>query len=226
MIKEITTERPIKSFIRRGRPLTSGQRLGWDTLWPQYGLPLGEPLDWPATFGRQQRRVLEIGFGTGRGLLTLAQQNPDTDYVGIEVHRPGVASVLLGIQEAQITNLRLYWGDAVSILNECIAAQSLDEVLLFFPDPWPKKRHHKRRLVQVPFVESVALRLKKNGVFHMATDWEDYARHMQAVMKQLPQFSLIETSLPGEPSRPSSKYAERGQQLGHTLHDMLFCLSS
>lgn len=210
--------RTVRSYARRGRPLTSYQYQNWEILWPRYGLAPDYVLDWSALFNREAPRIVEIGYGTGRGLLTLANDNPGIDYVGIEVHRPGVAALVLGAERAKLTNIRTYCADAIQIMVNCISPESLDEVLLFFPDPWPKKRHHKRRLVQPAFVALVAGCLKPNGKFHMATDWEDYAKHMVKVMAQMPQF----TPLPGEAMRPSSKYAERGKRLGHNVWDFIF----
>jgi tRNA (guanine-N7-)-methyltransferase len=210
--------RTVRSYVRRGRPLTQYQDQNWDNLWPIYGLASDYRLDGSLLFNREAPRILEIGYGMGHGLLALATENPGTDYVGIEVHRPGVAALLLGAGRAKLTNIRTYCADAVQIMENCISPESLDEVLLFFPDPWPKKRHHKRRLVQPAFVALVGRCLKPGGKFHMATDWEDYAKHMIKVMAQMPEFA----PLLGEAKRPSSKYAERGQRLGHNVWDLIF----
>lgn len=216
--KSVRPLRTVRSYARRGRPLTQYQDQNWESLWPLYGLAPDYRLEGSVLFNREAPRILEIGYGMGHGLLTLANENLGIDYVGIEVHRPGVAALVLGAGRAKLTNIRTYCADAVQIMENCISPESLDEVLLFFPDPWPKKRHHKRRLVQPAFVALVARCLKPGGKFHMATDWEDYAKHMVKVMAQMPQFE----PLPGEAMRPSSKYAERGKRLGHNVWDLIF----
>src|SRR5262249_19890038 len=147
-------------------------------LWPAFGLEASQPLDLGSVYGRAARRCLEIGFGVGEVIGNLAERHPECDYLGIEVHRPGVGRLLLRAQEAGLKNLRVIAKDAVQVLQECIADESFDEVLVFFPDPWHKKRHHKRRLIEPGFVATLAAKLKPDGVLRLATDWEDYAQRM------------------------------------------------
>lgn len=206
--------------------MTPRQEQALDLLWPRFGveIPEGE-LNFTTLFGNEAPVVLEIGFGMGQSLCELAQQNPHNNYLGIEVHRPGVGSLLTYLDEHQITNVRIMIADAKDILERYISPQSLDAVLLFFPDPWPKKRHQKRRLVQASFVDCVASRLKEGGYFHMATDWEHYAQQMLAVASQCE--ALDNKAGPGSfiarpISRPLTKFEKRGQKLGHGVWDLVF----
>jgi tRNA (guanine-N7-)-methyltransferase len=218
--------RPIRSFVRREGRMTPAQQRAMDELWPVYGLDLENcPLDPEAVFGRRAPLTLEIGFGMGDALLAMAAAAPDADFIGVEVHRPGVGSLLNRLQAAGVTNVRVFCADAVEVLERCLPASSLDRVCLFFPDPWHKKRHHKRRLVQPPFVERVRERLAPGGVFHLATDWEDYARHMLEVLSR--SEGLRNTAPDGRfvprPSyRPETKFERRGMRLGHGVWDLVF----
>ena len=183
------------------------------------------PLDLGALFGRQAPRVLEIGIGDGEALLALAAARPDADFLGIEVHTPGIGHCLLGIESRGLANIRLVSHDAVEVLERQLPDASLDEVLLYFPDPWPKKRHHKRRIVQPAFVELLAGKLKRGGTFRLATDWAPYAEHMLEVLRASPSFT--NSSPTGDyvarpDSRPQTKFERRGERLGHEVFDLSF----
>ena len=187
--------RSIRSFVTRAGRITMAQERALTQLWPKYGIDPGSgTLDLPALFGRAAPCTLEIGFGNGENLVTLAAAHPERDYLGIEVHRPGVGRALLGFAERAAGNARVICHDAVEVLERQIAPGSLDEVLILFPDPWPTKRHHKRRLVQAPFVALIARALAADGRLHLATDWEPYAQEMLAVLAAAPG---LENSSPG-----------------------------
>ncbi len=205
--------------------MTEAQDRAWRELWPRFGIEPGdEPIDLAAVFGRDAPRTLEIGFGNGDTLLALASTQPERDFLGIEVHRPGVGHLLLRIAEAGLKNVRVICRDAVEVLERCIPAGSLDEVLIYFPDPWPKKRHHKRRIVQPGFVELVATRLRPGGVLRMATDWEHYAQQMLEVAGACAALSneSDEEFVPRPQSRPPTRFERRGQRLGHGVRDLAF----
>jgi tRNA (guanine-N7-)-methyltransferase len=174
----------LRSFVRRGRGTVAQERTQIE-LWSRFGLQveMGQ-LDYQRVFDRDVPRFFEIGFGSGQSLLALAQAEPDKDFIGVETHKPGIGALFLGIQRHQLTNLRVYDSDAVDVLEKCIFPASLDGVQIFFPDPWPKRRHHARRLIQPDFVRLVVEKLKAKGIFHLATDWEDYAVHMMRVLSQ------------------------------------------
>jgi len=217
--------RRIRSFVRREGRLTPGQQKALDELWPRYGLSAQERLDVPATFGRRAPLTLEIGFGNGANLAAMAGAEPDGDFIGIEVHRPGVGRLLKTIAEHRLGNVRIFCDDAVEVLNRCIDDHSLDRILLFFPDPWPKTRHHKRRIVQPAFVSLLARKLRGGGLLHMATDWQAYAEHMLEVMEASPAFG--NTAGPGRYAprpayRPVTRFEQRGQRLGHGVWDLLY----
>jgi tRNA (guanine-N7-)-methyltransferase len=218
--------RGIRSFVVRAGRMTAAQERAWLELWPRYGVETGAmPLDLAAVFGRRAPLTLEIGFGNGESLLALAAAHPDRDYLGLEVHRPGVGHLMLRAAELGLTNLRAVCRDAVEVLEQCIPAGSLDEVLLYFPDPWPKKRHHKRRIVQPDFVALVASRLRLGGVLRMATDWEPYASQMLEVASgcaHLCNDSPEGHFVPRPASRPVTRFERRGQRLGHGVWDLAF----
>ena len=208
----------IKSFVRREGRMTHGQQQALQKLWPCYGLEVSAGLiDQQAIFGRLAPLTLEIGFGMGQSLLALAAANPNQDYVGIEVYRPGVGALLAGLAKQQLTNVRVYCTDAILVLQQCIADNSLEQLLLLFPDPWPKKRHHKRRLVQPDFIKLAYAKLKPAGILHMATDWENYAQHMQQVMSKITEFQTCDPK-----TRPNTKFEQRGKNLGHKIWDLVF----
>jgi tRNA (guanine-N7-)-methyltransferase len=218
--------REVRSFVVRAGRMTAAQERAWQELWPRYGLETADrPLDLAEVFGREAPRSLEIGFGNGETLLALAAAHPGRDYLGIEVHRPGVGHLLLRAQALGLGNLRVVCRDAVEVLRDCIPEAALDEVLLYFPDPWPKKRHHKRRIVQAGFVALVASRLRPGGVLRMATDWEPYALQMLEAAGACP--TLVNESpqggfVPRPDSRPVTRFERRGERLGHGVRDLAF----
>lgn len=218
--------RRIRSFVRRQGRLTKGQQLALDNLWPEMGVEFQqEPLDLVTLFGRDAPVVLEIGFGMGASLVTMAQNNPHQNFLGLEVHAPGVGACLASAKEAGVENLRVMCHDAEEVLQKMIPDNSLRMVQLFFPDPWHKARHNKRRIVQVPFAELVMRKLKLGGVFHMATDWEAYAEHMLEVMSSIDGYKNQSESnnyVPRPETRPLTKFEQRGQRLGHGVWDLMF----
>jgi len=218
--------RKIRSFVRREGRLTTGQQNALDTLWPKYGIDMSDTaLDLGSIFGNEQPVILEIGFGNGDSLAQMAMANPGLNYLGIEVHRPGVGHLLYLIEEQGIENLRIMSEDAVEIIRNQIREQALTGVQLFFPDPWPKKKHHKRRIVQPEFVKLLASRLKPGGFFHLATDWENYAEHMLEVMSAAEDFENSTKEgdfIPRPDTRPLTKFEQRGQRLGHGVWDLLY----
>jgi len=218
--------RPIRSYVLRQGRLTEGQERALTDYWPKWGLEPGDALlDLDALFGRQAPRVLEIGFGMGDALAEMAANHPEQDYMGIEVHRPGVGKLLANIAERGCQNVRVFNFDAVQILTKQIPDESLDRVLLFFPDPWHKKRHNKRRIVQPEFIQLLRRKLKPGGVFHMATDWQDYAEWMMEFMSSAEGFvnQAGEGNYSEKPDyRPETKFERRGLRLGHGIWDLLF----
>jgi tRNA (guanine-N7-)-methyltransferase len=218
--------RTIRSFVVRAGRMTVAQERAWQELWPRYGVATGTaPLDLAAVFGRDAPRTLEIGFGNGESLVALASVHPERDYLGIEVHPPGVGHLMLRAEELGLANVRAICRDAVEVLQQCIPEAALDEVVLYFPDPWPKKRHHKRRIVQPGFVTLVAHRLRPGGLLRMATDWQPYAEHMLEVASGC---SLLRNEspdggfVPRPDSRPVTRFERRGQRLGHGVWDLAF----
>lgn len=229
MTESQTTTQPwrrIRSFIRREGRLTQGQQRALDTLSDDFLLdPQGSPLDPQAIFGRNAPLVLEIGFGNGESLLEMAAMQPEQDFIGVEVHRPGLGHLLMGIERLGLKNLRAVGDDAVPFIEQRLTPDSLEQVLLYFPDPWHKKRHHKRRIVQPDFADLIASRLRNGGLWHLATDWPDYATHMQAVLDPHPAFQA-EHSGDGSDARPAwrpkTKFERRGEQRGHPVFDLLY----
>ncbi len=219
-------QRRIKSFVMRAGRMTEGQQRGLDQGGPRFILPLADgPVDYDQVFGRAAPRTLEIGFGMGHSLLEMAAAAPEQDFIGVEVHRPGVGALLNGVLTQGLKNLRVYDCDAIEVLNRCVADNSLDRLMLFFPDPWHKSRHHKRRIVQPAFAELVRSKLKVGGVFHMATDWEPYAEHMLEVMNVAPGYrnqAADGTYVPRPEERPITKFERRGERLGHGVWDLKF----
>ncbi|MBJ3815866.1 tRNA (guanosine(46)-N7)-methyltransferase TrmB [Shimwellia pseudoproteus] len=218
--------RRIRSFVRRQGRLTKGQQFALDNYWPVMGVEyVAQPLDLAALFGREAPVVLEIGFGMGASLVTMAKNNPHQNFLGIEVHSPGVGACLSAAHEEGVTNLRVMCHDAVEVLENMIPCNALSMVQLFFPDPWHKARHNKRRIVQVPFADLVKSKLKLGGAFHMATDWEPYAEHMLEVMVSIDGYhncSAEGNYVPRPESRPVTKFEQRGQRLGHGVWDLMF----
>jgi tRNA (guanine-N7-)-methyltransferase len=219
-----TSRRPVRSYVLRQGRLTEAQRRARDEWLPRHGVPYArEPLDFDRLFGRPARRILEIGFGMGETTARIAAGHPQHDYLAIEVHTPGVGSLLARIAGAGLTNLRVIQHDAVEVVRDMIPPGSLDGVHIFFPDPWPKKRHHKRRLIQPPFVALLASRMKPGAYLHVATDWEDYA---QQILEALTNEPLLENSAGGYAPRPDhrplTKFESRGLKLGHRVWDVIF----
>ena len=221
-----TPRRGIRSFTLRQGRFSQGQQRAYSDHWAEYGLTLEQgALNPERVFGRQAPLVLEIGYGMGQSLAQMAAAEPDKDFIGIEVHQPGVGSLLSQIAEAGLTNLRTYHTDAMQVLAQCIAAQSLARVQIFFPDPWPKKRHHKRRLIQPEVVALLGEKLAPGGVLHLATDWQPYAEHMLEVLQQALGLDNLypETDYAPRPEqRPLTKFEQRGQRLGHGVWDLMF----
>jgi tRNA (guanine-N7-)-methyltransferase len=215
---------PIRSYVLRGGRITRAQRRALDELWPQCGLEFTPgPLDLDAAFGRYRPRVLEIGFGDGATIVELARMRPDTDFLGVEVHPPGIGHCLLAIEAGGLTNVRLIAHDAVEVLQSQLASGSLDEVLLYFPDPWPKKRHHKRRIVQPPFAALVAECLKPGGAFRLATDWEPYALQMLEVLNSETRLANAAADghwIEGPAARGPTRFEQRGRRLGHDVFNL------
>ena len=226
MPEEKNLIRRIRSFVKREGRLTMGQARAIKDLFPLYGLELQDKkLNFNDVFKRIAPCILEIGFGNGASLSEIAKNNPEQDYIGIEVHSPGVGTLLTQIESLELTNLRVMNADAIDVLNKMISDESLDAVYLFFADPWHKTKHHKRRIVQEEFVQLLRKKLKVGGAFHMATDWESYAKHMMRVMNTTEGYENTagqEQYLPRPEYRPLTKFEQRGQRLGHGVWDLIF----
>lgn len=231
-VMNMLIERHIRSFVRREGRMTDRQKMAFNHGAEKYILSPNETFLAKEVFGKEAPVVCEIGFGMGQTLFELAKANPDKHYVGIEVHRPGVGALLASVEEEGLQNIRVYCEDATLILKQCILPHSISEVLIYFPDPWPKKRHHKRRLIQVEFIKQLLTVLKPEGILHCATDWEDYAHHMMEVLSSIKEL----TNIAGEGKflehseayarRPETKFERRGQRLGHQIYDLIFCVKS
>ncbi|WP_299260786.1 tRNA (guanosine(46)-N7)-methyltransferase TrmB [uncultured Kushneria sp.] len=223
---EDTPHRGIKSYVVRSGRMTLAQRRGLEEVFPRLGLTLSQGrLDLEALFGRQAPCVVEIGFGMGGSLLQQAMANPDTDFIGIEVHPPGVGKLLDDVDKAGLCNVRVYREDALKVLDDCLPAESVNTLQLFFPDPWPKKRHHKRRILQPAFIERVRRVLEPQGRFHMATDWQPYAEYMVETMNEAPGFVTLAPEgdyVPRPDFRPLTKFETRGERLGHGVWDLIY----
>ena len=223
---EPTHPRKIRSFVLRKGRLTVAQQHALDELWPHYGIENRETvLDFDDYFDRQADVIVEIGFGNGESTWRMALEEPDVNFIGIEVHEPGVGQLLMALEEHEIENVRVACEDAVPFLENRIAPGSLAGVRIYFADPWPKKRHHKRRLIQPDFVAMLAQRIASGGILHLATDWQPYADHMLEVLQASPDF--INLSPTGDycetPQwRPYTKYEARGERLGHEVRDLLY----
>ncbi len=218
--------RRIRSFVLRMGRMTDGQQRALDEHWPAFGLDYQpERIDPVALFGRDAPRIIEIGFGTGEALFAYAQQHPETDCLGIEVHHPGVGHLFLQVESVGLTNVRASCHDAVEVLSNQIPVASIDAVHIFFPDPWHKTRHHKRRLIQPAFADLLAKVIKPGGKLRLATDWENYAVHMRAVLDLHPQFiNTADASgfVPRPDDRPLTRFERRGHRLGHGVWDMAY----
>lgn len=216
----------IKSFVIRAGRTTESQQKGWASGFPLHGFQISDKnFDWDQSFDVLGRRVLEIGFGMGDSLVAMADQNPKDRYLGIEVHTPGVGKLLSEVDKRGIKNLKVFAEDAVQVLEGAIPPQSIDLLQIFFPDPWHKKRHHKRRLIQPEFVDLMIGRLSAGGQVHLATDWEPYAEHMMEVLSSnaaLTNVAGVGNYIPRPVSRPETKFERRGQRLGHGVWDLMF----
>jgi tRNA (guanine-N7-)-methyltransferase len=212
--------------VLRGGRLTGGQKRALDEFWPRFGIEKGDSLlDFKALFGNDAPVIMEIGFGNGYATWQMAQAHPAENYLGVEVHQPGVGRLLLKIKQHGITNIRIAMDDVVDFLHQRVPDESLDGVRIYFPDPWPKKRHHKRRLIQSSFIELLVSRMRQGALLHLATDWEPYAGYMLEVMRS--SGGLVNLSPSGDfcdqPEwRPETKYERRGERLGHQVRDLLF----
>lgn len=217
--------RPIRSFVKRESRMTKIQTQALNELMPVYGIePPRQLLDLDILFPRKAPRFIEIGFGMGASLVQMAQAHPERDYIGIEVHRPGVGCTLHDLHQLELNNLKIINDDAVEVLKHAIAKNSIDGIYLFFPDPWHKTKHKKRRILKTDFVQQIHQVLKTDGIFHMATDWKDYARQMMKIMSTEQYFhnnaGIGEYAARGD--RPKTKYEQRGQRLGHDIWDLIF----
>ncbi len=210
--------RQIRSFVRREGRVTTRQQQAIDRLWDDNVIDLGKAPSFEALF-RDQSVTLEIGFGMGASLAEMASQQPEQQFLGVEVHRAGVGALLADIESLQLGNIKIICEDALLVLKQFIPDHALKRVLLFFPDPWHKKRHNKRRIVQPPFIELIQTKLKPNGIFHLATDWLPYAEYMQAVLEGFNQFKLLPSST--DP-RPQTKFERRGIEKGHVVTDLVY----
>lgn len=222
---EQTSSNKIRSFIRRQGRITQGQQLALDNYWNAYCLNPSADYDFSEVFGRSAPLIVEIGFGSGDSLAQTAAANPDKDYIGIEVHRPGVGHLMLLVEQQGLTNVRIYCHDAMEIIEHKIPNDSVAGVHLFFPDPWPKKKHHKRRIVRPSFIELLTRKLRPDGYFHAATDWENYAEHMLEVLSAAT--GLENDSPTGDycerpDYRPLTRFEQRGLRLGHGVWDLIF----
>jgi tRNA (guanine-N7-)-methyltransferase len=209
--------RAIRSYVLRAGRITAGQRRALDDLWPRFGIDEGAaPIDLDASFGRRAPRVVEIGFGDGEHLAQMAASDPATDYLGIEVHEPGIGHCLLLVSQLGLTNVRIVRQDAVEVLGQRLPDASLAGVHLLFPDPWPKKRHHKRRIVQPAFARLVAAKLQSGGFLHVATDWAPYGEHVEVVMAGAAELAPVACE---STERLASKFERRGERLGHDVFE-------
>ena len=219
-------EKSIRSYVVRAGRMTEAQRNAFDVSWPIYGLKLADgTINTDAVFGRTGQKVLEIGFGMGTSLIEMALANPDTDFIGIEVHPPGVGTLMNSARLESLSNLRVYLADANDVLDECFDTQSIDRLQLYFPDPWHKKKHNKRRIVQSAFIQQVRTKLRPGGILHMATDWQHYAEQMMETLSEAEGFENCAGA--GEYSerpsyRPITKFEKRGERLGHGIWDLVF----
>ena len=219
-------KRHIRSFVRREGRFSERQKAAIDMLLPQWGRHVADgPVELAQWFGNDHPVWLEIGFGMGQSLVQQASSNPGINFVGIEVHRPGVGACLTAAQTAKLSNLRVYEEDAIEVLNKCLGDGVFERVQLFFPDPWPKARHHKRRIVQPAFAELIRRKLKLGGIFHMATDWQNYAEHMRDIMNVAEGYqneSATGDYVPRPDARPLTKFEARGHRLGHGVCDLMY----
>lgn len=223
---QIGPYRPIRSFVERQGRISPADRQAFEKIWKKYELSLTDKqLDCKRVFGRDAPITVEIGFGDGRSLLSMARENPQRDYIGIEVYKAGIVKLLIAVEQLGLTNIRVFCADALEVLNNCIADNSLDQVQLFFPDPWPKVRHHKRRIVQTEFMNLLASKIRLGGTFHAATDWEEYAMHMLSIIESHPSWvnvAGVQQFAERPAFRPLTKFEQRGHRLGYGTWDLIF----
>lgn len=223
MVKSPASKRTIRSYVRRTGRITQAQDRALKELWPQYGIEFSNSrIDLDEVFGRSVERILEIGFGNGESLVHEAGEHPEIDYLGVEVHEPGIGRCLVAAHEAGLTNLRIIRHDAIEVLQQQIEDGAITRINLFFPDPWPKKRHHKRRILQESFLRLAASKLAADGALHIATDWENYAEHIDELTAQSAHFTLSERRKHRgfEPlDRQTTKFEKRGLREGHSIWD-------
>lgn len=223
---DVTTRRGVRSFVIRQGRMTEGQRKAYERAWPRYGLTREQGvIDPREVFGRDAPLNLEIGFGMGQSLAEMAAAAPEQDFIGVEVHTPGVGALLKSIEEQELENIRIYSVDANDVIDLCLPDACLDRVMIFFPDPWHKKRHHKRRLIQLEFVQRIRHKLRVGGILHLATDWENYAEHMLEVLADSEGFENTRAEggyAPRPEDRPVTKFEKRGERLGHGVWDLLY----
>lgn len=214
----------IRSYVLRQGRISNAQQRCLDHLWPVHGIPYcQQPLDMGQVFGRDATRILEIGFGMGETTAAIAQAHPQNDYLALEVHTPGVGSLLKQIEEAGLKNIRIIQHDAVEVIRDMLTDSVLDGVHIFFPDPWHKARHNKRRLIQSAFVEQLAARIRVGGYIHVATDWQDYAEQVLEVLRSEPSLENDAVDYASRPAyRPLTKFEQRGLRLGHGVWDLIF----
>lgn len=226
LIKPEFHQKDIRSYVIRAGRLTEAQEKGFDLYWAAYGLHLHDGrIDTQAVFGNSHPVILEIGYGMGDSLLSMAEQNPGENYLGIEVHVPGVGRLINEAGKKQLTNLRTYCADANDVLTECIPPSSLARIQVFFPDPWHKKRHHKRRIIQPAFLEVLRDRLEPGGILHLCTDWLPYAEHMLELLEQTPGLENLagKQAFSDRPAyRPVTRFERRGERLGQPSRDLIF----
>lgn len=226
LIKPEFKPKSIRSFVIRAGRITLGQKNAFERYWPEIGLSLFNGLIDPASvFEREAPLVLEIGFGMGDSLLEMAKNEPEKNFIGIEVHPPGVGRLISATSQQGLRNLKVYMADAMDVIADCIPDASIDRLQLYFPDPWHKKKHHKRRIVQPAFLQALRPKLKVGGVVHMATDWQAYAEHMLEVLQAAPGFETDFTEsgyAPRPDYRPITKFERRGERLGHGVWDLVF----
>ncbi len=226
MTEEITRKRSIKSYVLRQGRLTGAQSRAIEELWPKYGIDLSDVnQDWQQQFQRTAPLIIEIGFGMGSSLIQQAQIEQDKNFLGIEVHRPGVGACLQEVNAKGLENIKVMNCDAIAVFEQMIVDQSVSRIQLYFPDPWHKKKHHKRRIVKKTFIDIVGEKLEQGGVFHMATDWQPYAESMLSVMQQENGFCNMAGTLnfvPRPDFRPVTKFEKRGLKLGHGVWDLIY----
>lgn len=226
IVKPEFKDKSIRSFVIRGGRMTEGQQTAFEQWWPKYGRSLHDGCSATADiFANGKPVVIEVGFGMGDSLLEMASKDPDTNFIGIEVHPPGVGRLINEAGKLGLTNLWVFMADATDVLSDCFEDESVSRLQLFFPDPWHKKKHNKRRIVQSPFVDIIAGKLRADGVLHMATDWEPYAEYMVEVLAETPRYQNVagEKIYSTAPEyRPKTKFEMRGERLGHGVWDLLY----